>query len=510
MIEHPPVYSRRRRATRAGFGALAVGVVLVLTPSTGASAVRHSNVAQPSPAPRPVVDAAGRQLLLRGVNVNALVQYNIDYQEAVPISADDLREMAALGFNFIRLAVSWSRIAPHPGTIDHAYLAQVAQVAHWAADNGIYTVVDMHQDRYNRHLWAGNEVDGAPDWATLTNGTPCTPILPSPLPGETTMCVQVAFDNFWRNVTVSGRPLQTWYADALVALALSVRDNPMIAGVEMMNEPTPGLLFSGFETAELYPFYQRTIAALRSAGETRPLWFEPSILRDLTDSAAAQAMPFSHDPGLVYTVHVYTDTFSPPFNPNDAMAHLRFSYQNAALEAAIFGTPWVDDEFGGGSGSAWDGWLRRQHALQDEFTVGSGFWVWKQRPGFYNWQTVEAAGSIRRDTERAQILSLPHVDAVPGHLVSVAGDENGLRAQVTGPGGTALLWSGTEVVHGGVSVIPIPFTSVEVDGKAAASACRWRTFATGITELRGCVIAVNVPTGTHTLALFTAGAALAR
>src|SRR5207245_3563172 len=116
---------------------------------------------------------------------------NVDYQEAVPIRADDPREMAALGFNLIRLGVSWSRAAPHPGAIDHAYLAQVAQVAHWAADNGIYTVVDMHQDRYNRHLWAGNEVDGAPDWATFTSGTPCTPILPSPLPGETTLCAQV-------------------------------------------------------------------------------------------------------------------------------------------------------------------------------------------------------------------------------------------------------------------------------------------------------------------------------
>ena len=64
---------------------------------------------------RRIVDADGRDVLLRGANVNSLGEYwqgvpSID--PTLPVSDDDWDTMAAHGFSVIRLLVSWSRIEP--------------------------------------------------------------------------------------------------------------------------------------------------------------------------------------------------------------------------------------------------------------------------------------------------------------------------------------------------------------------------------------------------------------
>lgn len=443
-----------------------------------------------------LADRAGRYVLLRGVDSNALVQYASDFQETVPLARADLQEMAALGFNFLRLAVSWSRIAPAPGEIDGAYLDQIRSVLSWAASEGIYVLVDLHQDRYNRHTWPGNEVDGAPDWATLTDGVACTPL------EATTACAQAAEQNFWDDATVDGRPLQQWYLQALRAVASAVSGSPALAGIELMNEPTQGALPPvAFEQTELYPFYRRMIAGLRRAGVDAPLWFEPSVLRDLDDDAVPEAARFSADPQLVYAVHIYTDVFSPPMSASDPEAHLRTSYQAAAAEAAVFGTPWVDDEFGADASPQWDRWISEEQSLQDEFLTGSGFWLWKQQPDFYGWATVRPDGSLRRSTLRAQLLSEPHVDAVPGRLLSTTWAAGRLTSQVSGPGGDLLLWSGTQVLRGGPSLLPAPLTRVLLDGRPVPVTCQARSFSTAAVALGGCDLTVRIPPGRHVIVL---------
>lgn len=442
-----------------------------------------------------IVDGAGRELLLRGIDVNALVEYGPGYQETVPLTVDDLDEMGALGFDMVRLAVSWSRIMPAPGVLDPVYLTEIAEIARAMSERHLTVVVDMHQDRYNRHLDPGpppGEVDGAPDWATRTDGVPCTSL------GETTLCAQVATQHFWNDDVVAGKPLQAWYLEALVALSRSVRDVPLVAGIELMNEPTPGTILPPlFDQLELFPFYRRMIAGLRADGETRPIWFEPSLLRDVTDDARDEAFPFSTDSNLVYAVHIYTDTFSPPFTPNDPDAHLELSYRNAETEAALYGTPWHDDEFGSSAGGAWDDWLRRQLDLQDTYLVGSGFWLWKQQPHFYDWETVLPDGRLRPDSLRAQILSRPHVDAVPGRLLTTSVRPDHLTVTVDGPGGDALLWGGTVVRHGGASLTSAPLSAAFVDGHQVASRCQRVVYRRVETVLDGCLLSVAVPPGRH-------------
>ena len=87
--------------------------------------------------------------------------------------------MAAIGWNVVRLLLSWSRVEPAPGVHDDAYLEQVRAAVRALAARGIYTILDLHQDAWGPTLAARpDEVcappaelafgwDGAPGWATL-------------------------------------------------------------------------------------------------------------------------------------------------------------------------------------------------------------------------------------------------------------------------------------------------------------------------------------------------------
>jgi endoglycosylceramidase len=449
------------------------------------------HVVHPSGSPPYLADAGGHAVLLRGVDDNALVQYAADYPEAPSIGRSDFAEMAALGFNFVRLPVSWSRIMPSPGHLDQAYLGQVAAVVSWARSNGIGVLVDMHEDNYSLSSDPGQEADGAPDWAVLSHGTPCT------VTATTTACSLAAFKSFWADTPVAGRPIQQWYLQAMAAVAkaagaTSARSN--IVGVELMNEPWPSGP-SPFEQQSLYPFYRRMITGLRAAGVVSPLWFEPSLLRNVTDNAVSVARSFSNDGNLVYAVHIYTGVFSPPFDPVTSQPVMAASYARAAQEAAAFGAPFVVDEYGSSATSEWNGWLAAQLDQQNLHQVGSAFWLWKQRVGKWdNWAVVHLDGSLRSGSLRAQLLSQPHVDSVPGALSATSASADDLTATVDGPGGTATLWGGT-VVAGGPTTTVHTLRHVAVNGHPVATHCRTVLFHTSAVDLSGCRLTFQLPPG---------------
>jgi len=456
------------------------------------------HVVHPSSSGAYLADATGHTVLLRGVNDNALAEYAPDYPQAPSIGASDFSEMAALGFNFVRLQVSWSRIMPKPGEISQPYLDKVARAASWARSNGVGLLVDMHQDNFSWQSYPGHEADGAPAWANLYDGTPCTPTV------STTACSLAAFKNFWANVPVAGKPIQGWYLQAMTAVAKAsgaTSNSSNVVGVELMNEPWP----SGptpFETQSLHPFYNRMISGLRHAGVVTPIWFEPSLLRNVTDNAVASAIPFSADQNLVYAVHIYTGVFSPPFNSTVSLAAVHTSFANAAAEAGAFGAPFVVDEYGSSATPEWNRWLTDQLDQQNTFQVGSSFWLWKQRPGKWdNWATVLLDGSLRSTTLRAQLLSGPHVDEAPGALLSTTASTGSLTIIKEGSGGRARAWGGTVVERGGSSSTETTLRRVTIGGKLVPSRCRLVTFRTRTIQLAGCLLTFAIPSGHQVIGL---------
>jgi len=198
----------------------------------------------------------------------------------------------------------------------------------------------------------------------------------------------------------------------------------------------------------------------------------------------------------VYTVHIYTGVFSPPFSPVASIPALQTSYGNAATEAAVFGAPFVVDEYGSSATPEWNSWLTAQLAEQDTYAVGSSFWLWKQRPGRWdNWATVLLDGSLRSTTLRAQILSEPHVDAVPGPLLATTSTSDTLSLTTDGDGGNAVVWGGAVVTRGGPTTTRSTFRKVTIGGKSVPAACRTISFQTSTTRLSGCQLTFAIPAG---------------
>ncbi len=180
------------------------------------------------------VDPQGRHVILHGVNVVNKSPAEGYVFDAGPEMFADLRDW---GFNVIRLGVFWDGLEPELGMYDEAYLKRIDQQIAWAKEHGLYVFLDMHQDLYSV-LYS----DGAPAWATLTDGAPHVD-----LGGVwsdayfTSPAVQFALDNFWSNAPApDGLGLQDHYARAWARLAQRYADEPAVIGYDIMNEPFPG------------------------------------------------------------------------------------------------------------------------------------------------------------------------------------------------------------------------------------------------------------------------------
>lgn len=179
-------------------------------------------------------DEQGRQVILHGVN---LVNKDAKSRYTGEVSAEDFQKMRSWGFNCVRLGVIWDGLEPQPGQIDADYLKALDQRVGWAVDAGLYVILDMHQDLYSV-LYS----DGAPEWATLTDGKEHISA------GEvwsdayfTSPAVQTALDNFWRNASApDGVGLQDHYARVWEVLARRFASLSQVIGLDLMNEPFPG------------------------------------------------------------------------------------------------------------------------------------------------------------------------------------------------------------------------------------------------------------------------------
>ena len=266
-------------------------------------------------------------------------------QSIAPGSGDDFAQMRALGFNVVRLVLDWSQLEPTAGTYSTTYLNRVAQVVGWARQQGIYVILDMHQDQYSRYIVPAAKGtapsgcspsgggDGAPGWAVQADGKPACALFGI---DELNPAESASFYNFWQNSTVTaprgqapGTGLQDHYIGALAALARRFQNSTAVLGYELMNEPQPGTLSSppaanGYQASsqDLYPFYRRAIEALTGVRDGLPtcpateptsltnacaypqlasvsrqqIFFEPLAYRNLTDFSLQVSTPFSSYP----------------------------------------------------------------------------------------------------------------------------------------------------------------------------------------------------------------------
>jgi len=231
-------------------------------------------------------DQHQRELILNGINL--IIKDSIRGYVCGMVQ-EDFKKISDWGFNVIRLGIIWDGLEPEPGVYNDSMFQCLDERIGWARENGLYVILDMHQDLYSVQF-----SDGAPEWATLTDDQPhftgavwSDAYLISP-------AVQTAFDNFWNNTPASdGVGIQDHYANLWKYIAERYADEPAVIGYDLMNEP-----FIGTEASNFFPamvgaymdiFQEEIQAAGLEAGELMEMWGHPegraAILENLTDTA---------------------------------------------------------------------------------------------------------------------------------------------------------------------------------------------------------------------------------
>jgi hypothetical protein len=486
-------------------GALLVSLATRLTPPPAASPARPGamawlHVAHPSNGVPYIADEQGRMVFLHGAIPASLLEFgpgtgpvypldpaayengqcppNVATSKYPPLCRSDLEAMARLGFNSVRLPISWSLLEPERGRFDQTYLDRVAQIVDWARDLRMYVIVDMHQNAYSHFVGAGDSsVDlrqnsGAPAWATITDGFPSHVYENQ---REVNPAVLEATTNFW----FDRNGIQDEYIAALAIVAKRFRDDPVVAGYGVYNEPLLGWnLPPGFEDLLLFPFYRRVIDAITGARDGLPCWsgfFMPApcgfrdlgvddahhlffldagLLREVTDFPTHLSTPISSYPNVVLAIHAYThfytiDHLLPQlvsssaypwggYDQSYALAEREARALDAALFVSEFGNPPADD------GKL----LAAQVAEEEKHHTGFAFWTWKENseggwgmyapPGL----STDSSGCLRAGRERLLARAYPQVVSDPRATFRYDSSDGSFMLRATGQAGgpsTAIL-----------------------------------------------------------------------
>lgn len=248
------------------------------------------------------IDESGAQVILSGINFvckDKALNY-IDHCD------DNVFEwFKSLGFNVIRLGLIWDGVEPEPMQYDNEYLGKVSRFIELSAKNDIYVFLDMHQDLYSCKYG-----DGAPEWATITDGQPH-------LEGEMwsdaylqSGAVMRALDNFWSNVPAcDGIGLQDHYAKMWLHVAEYFKDYDNIIGYDIMNEPAIGSL-SQAVMGDIIVAYAKVVLNKEEPNmeELSAMWMdqelrvdilnqmsEMTIYKNIVDTSGAAAKTFDRD-----------------------------------------------------------------------------------------------------------------------------------------------------------------------------------------------------------------------
>lgn len=500
--------------TRRG-AAIAVLALLALPAASAAAAaprLEPLGATRGDEAPA-VVDAGGRQVLLRGVNVNQLGDYyqaNPALDPVLPLTEEDFDGIASLGFDSVRLLVHWSALEPERGAFDRAYVERIRQAVGWAAERGIYTILDMHQDAWGKHVDTppGEQCapgfskavgwDGAPLWATFTDG------FPTCRAGgvrELSPAVGQAWQSFWADRDgIQSRLTETW-----ARLAREFAAEPAVAGYDLLNEPNPGYTVGATGPTALARFYTRAIEAIRAAeravagGFPHVVFFEPLVVWSATGVDTIPPPTFTDDDDVVFAPHLYAGSISLDTAAGTPFLTPREGHDFGERGAATYGTTYWSGEWGWFGDPESDRPEIAEYAREEDARrVGGAWWSWKQACGDPH-QFSEPGGepydvspSLNRfgcpanrplgiPATTRRILERAYPRAAPGRLTALESDPASGALRVAGndddPGGSCelLVWlpagAGAPVLSG--RNISAPVVESFAGGWLARACARW-------------------------------------
>lgn len=381
-------------------------------------------------------DHLGRQVIYRGINARVKGIFDVDFDdgrlplERIPVfNEKDAEELVSIGFNFIRLPVNWSAIAPAPSHFSENYIRSIINFLDLCHRYNISVLLDMHQDAYSKEIGE----DGAPDWAILpssykkTEGGDLGNLLLKRISPDT----QKAFANFWKNESVFGEGLQEHYIAAMMYLLRKTAHHPAVVGIEIFNEPwllnikklsnQKEFETLGVSIDMLWQFYTKSINAIRAEFPQIWIYIEPDVTKSVVvpflsegkDPYKAVGLPLNppwNTYKTVYAPHLYTLNFvlgnvlgKDRLNPNDPDTFKSLNY--SIDEALQINSALMIGEFGFTHESKnYEMTLNNILDFADTNFFHTAQWVWKESSqnswGF--WDYSEKTGYVFRQSVAAK------------------------------------------------------------------------------------------------------------
>lgn len=332
---------------------------------------------------RHLVDAEGRVVLIHGTNM-----VNKEAPSYVPLTdgwlgPDDRAQLRRNGWNGVRLGVRPDALMPEPGVVDHGYLERVADAVDALAEDGVWVLLDLHQDVFH----------GMPPWATTPEAT-TLPTLPTEWTQGPLWFLQYVsprsmrqWEDWWSRVPVhEGRSAIDLYGDGVAALAQRFAAEPNVIGIDLLNEPFAGerLVDCVVSTctdryAQVGSMYRDLTARVEAVAPGLLVWWAP-----FNFGAPFQGTP-APGSGVGYTFHSYclgTDGGEPvqPDAVSNTLCNLLYetNVADAARLSQRWDAPALLGEFGA-SASPLN--TTRLTELADEQLMSWMHWHWGDHPG---------------------------------------------------------------------------------------------------------------------------------
>jgi endoglycosylceramidase len=290
-----------------------------------------------------IVDSTGTPILLRGVNYPGYESPNprIHMESAYA-------NFAKMGFNVVRLQISWAKLEPRKGQFDSSLLMwYVDRDILFAKRYGLHIVLDMHQYQWASRF-GGN---GAPDWAVRQYSA-------------NELGMRQAVSDFWADPSLQDQLVMVWKN-----IASRYAKEPTIAGYDLLNEPwVYTSIIPQLNATHIDSFYIKVTEAIRSVDPYHLIFLEPANMNTFN---------ISYDDKIVWAPHFYSWSFAPHYYPENLTileADLAAKYQSFVLSSKV--PMWIG-EFGAFmKDHSAEHWLEDAKRLFDKYQVGWAWWAY--------------------------------------------------------------------------------------------------------------------------------------
>ena len=334
-----------------------------------------------------IVNPIGRVVFLRGINYPG-------YERAVTPEAhsESAYELfARVGFNVVRLPISWSKLEPAPGKFSESYLTSyVDRDIRWAKKYGLYLILDMHQSNWGARFGGS----GVPDW--VVNKYP-----------PTDAGMRRAVSDFWNQIELQDHLVNVWRN-----VARRYANETTIAGYDILNEPwIYTSIVANLNASYVNDFYVRVIKSIRTVDPNHIIFLEPSNMYP-TD--------FPLRENIVWSPHFYTLSFAAVYHQSGVgllEADISAKYQKFVVEME---SPMWIGEFGAfmNDGSSQQ-WLRDALRVLNKYQLGWAWWAFDSRDGRIP-STLYITWANQRTTAEAETTELEMRNLEPYLVLAVA------------------------------------------------------------------------------------------